>query len=272
MNKSRVYHKNGSSYYKPHSTLWWVWILIRIKVNQIRHYLQKSHYGKYLIIPIVLILSMLVMVPATGLVCTSKLNKHQVNLQENISYQTTFINTSSLDKGTNQVNVKGNNGLANNTYEISEKCNKEISRTRVATSKITEPKTEELLVGTKYKEDEFESVPFASVTQEDKNLYYGQSRAVEGVMGNKRLTYEFSKDGDNPEVKKLISTQITVQPKNTVVYIGPRCSPHYTGCVPNTVSDVNCADIGYQVVKVIDYDPYNLDGGRGNGYGCDGYH
>jgi micrococcal nuclease len=47
------------------------------------------------------------------------------------------------------------------------------------------------------------------------------------------------------------------------------CNPNYTPCVPNSASDLNCADVGHSV-KVVGSDPYNLDG-DGDGSGCESY-
>jgi hypothetical protein len=49
----------------------------------------------------------------------------------------------------------------------------------------------------------------------------------------------------------------------------PACNPNYTPCVPNSPSDLDCADVGHPV-KVVGSDPYNLDG-DGDGYGCESY-
>lgn len=47
------------------------------------------------------------------------------------------------------------------------------------------------------------------------------------------------------------------------------CSPHYSPCVPDSASDLNCADIGFSV-QVIDTDVYGLDADA-DGTGCDSY-
>ena len=48
------------------------------------------------------------------------------------------------------------------------------------------------------------------------------------------------------------------------------CNPNYTGwCVPNSRSDLDCAQIGHKL-KVIGSDVYNLDG-NGDGYACEAY-
>jgi micrococcal nuclease len=47
------------------------------------------------------------------------------------------------------------------------------------------------------------------------------------------------------------------------------CNPNYIPCVPNSRSDLNCADIRHKV-KVVGSDVYNLDE-NGDGYGCESY-
>jgi endonuclease YncB( thermonuclease family) len=47
------------------------------------------------------------------------------------------------------------------------------------------------------------------------------------------------------------------------------CNPNYTPCVPNSSSDLDCADIGHSV-QVIGSDPYGLDR-EGDGIGCESY-
>jgi micrococcal nuclease len=48
-----------------------------------------------------------------------------------------------------------------------------------------------------------------------------------------------------------------------------KCNPNYTPCVPNSSTDLNCADVR-RAVHVVGSDPYNLDS-DGNGYGCESY-
>jgi micrococcal nuclease len=48
---------------------------------------------------------------------------------------------------------------------------------------------------------------------------------------------------------------------------GGSCHPSYTPCVPNSASDLDCADVGHPV-RVIGSDPYRLDG-DGDGSGCE---
>jgi micrococcal nuclease len=45
------------------------------------------------------------------------------------------------------------------------------------------------------------------------------------------------------------------------------CNPNYRPCVPNSSTDLDCADIGFRV-RVVGSDPYRLDG-DGDGYGCE---
>ena len=47
------------------------------------------------------------------------------------------------------------------------------------------------------------------------------------------------------------------------------CNPNYSGCVPNSSSDLDCADIG-KSVTVTGTDEYRLDR-DGDGTGCDSY-
>jgi micrococcal nuclease len=48
------------------------------------------------------------------------------------------------------------------------------------------------------------------------------------------------------------------------------CNPHYTPCVPNSPTDLDCRDVGHRVQVVGSSDPYKLDG-DGDGYGCESY-
>jgi hypothetical protein len=44
--------------------------------------------------------------------------------------------------------------------------------------------------------------------------------------------------------------------------------PELPPCVPNVSYDLDCADIGYRTVRVIDSDPYGFDG-DGDTYACE---
>ena len=48
---------------------------------------------------------------------------------------------------------------------------------------------------------------------------------------------------------------------------GGSCHPSYSPCVPNSASDLDCADVGHPV-SVPGSDPYRLDG-DGDGSGCE---
>lgn len=50
---------------------------------------------------------------------------------------------------------------------------------------------------------------------------------------------------------------------------GGNCNPNYSPCVPNSASDLDCGDIGFQV-QVTGTDVYRLDR-DGDGYGCESY-
>jgi endonuclease YncB( thermonuclease family) len=58
-------------------------------------------------------------------------------------------------------------------------------------------------------------------------------------------------------------------PRKTTPSAGSGCNPNYSPCIPNSPSDLNCADVG-KAVKVIGSDVYNLDA-DGDGYGCESY-
>lgn len=53
----------------------------------------------------------------------------------------------------------------------------------------------------------------------------------------------------------------------TDYYIAPQCNPNYTGCVPNSMSDINCSQVAGPVY-VVGFDVYRLDGNR-DGIGCE---
>ena len=62
---------------------------------------------------------------------------------------------------------------------------------------------------------------------------------------------------------------VNAAPRGPVAPPGKGCNPNYTPCVPNSATDLNCADVGHPV-KVIGSDPYNLDS-DGDGSGCESY-
>ena len=61
------------------------------------------------------------------------------------------------------------------------------------------------------------------------------------------------------------AVRLGAQPAST----GGSCNPNYTPCVPNSASDLDCADVGH-AVTVVGSDPYRLDG-DGDGRGCESY-
>src|SRR5689334_8499266 len=70
----------------------------------------------------------------------------------------------------------------------------------------------------------------------------------------------------------------TLVPGGTASAQSYGCNPAYVAtasyCIPNVPYDLNCVDIGYAVVQLVDpyNDPYGLDvyNGVGNGWTCDG--
>lgn len=135
---------------------------------------------------------------------------------------------------------------------------------------------------------EKESVPYASLDQDDPNCLLGQPEHVlrVGVNGEKTITYQVITEDGKQKTKKKTSEEITIPPVNEVIGIcnyvppppppapSPSCDPNYSGCVPID-SDVDCAggsgngpSYANGPVSVIGYDIYGLDG-DGDGVGCE---
>jgi hypothetical protein len=85
-----------------------------------------------------------------------------------------------------------------------------------------------------------------------------------------------------PIEKPSISPTATTEPSPSVIVASQSpspnphtetqsssCNPNYSPCVPNSSTDLNCSDIGFEV-KVIGTDVYHLDRDK-NGYGCESY-
>ncbi|MDN5860451.1 MAG: thermonuclease family protein [Pseudonocardia sp.] len=51
---------------------------------------------------------------------------------------------------------------------------------------------------------------------------------------------------------------------------GRDCHPSYVPCVPDSIRDLNCKDVGHRV-KVVGPDEYRLDGDDNDGKGCESY-
>jgi endonuclease YncB( thermonuclease family) len=66
-----------------------------------------------------------------------------------------------------------------------------------------------------------------------------------------------------------VSTGTVNATRTTPTKSSSSCNPNYTPCVPNSPTDLNCADVGH-AVQVVGSDPYNLDG-DGDGSGCESY-
>jgi len=134
-------------------------------------------------------------------------------------------------------------------------------------------------------ETEIENIPFASTTVEDATMAKGTTRiTTAGANGSKTLIYKvIYKDGKKQD-KKLVKTDVTLQPITQVTsvgtYVAPSpppqssCDPNYSGCVP-IASDVDCAGGSGNgpaytsgPVSVIGSDIYGLDR-DGDGVGCE---
>jgi len=51
---------------------------------------------------------------------------------------------------------------------------------------------------------------------------------------------------------------------------GGGCDPNYSGCVPISSADLDCADVGFSV-QIIGVDIHGLDGNDNDGLGCESY-
>ena len=75
----------------------------------------------------------------------------QITYEEDIPYETVKENSSQYTVGTQRVTVKGQNGTANVTANVTYVDGIEVSREIVSSETIKEPVTEKILVGTKPK-------------------------------------------------------------------------------------------------------------------------
>ena len=137
------------------------------------------------------------------------------------------------------------------------------------------PETKKEPVITNKTEVESEVIPFEKQTTESNSLAKGVTQIqTVGFNGVKTITHVITLT-DGVETNRVSTEAITTQPVNEVTVIGTyvkpvsNCNPNYSGCVPNVSYDLDCPDIGYQVV-VTGYDQYNLDGDN-DGYGCESY-
>lgn len=71
-----------------------------------------------------------------------------VTVTEVLKYQTTKKNDSSIEKGTKVVKTKGSNGKSVTTYSVTTVGGKEVARTAVASSVVTEAVDQVVLIGT----------------------------------------------------------------------------------------------------------------------------
>lgn len=140
---------------------------------------------------------------------------------------------------------------------------------------ITQPEAKKESVITTKIETKTESIPFEKKTIESSTLAKGTTEVQTiGVNGSKTITYTITLT-DGVETDRTSLEVITAKPVTQVTVVGTyvepvsNCNPNYSGCVPNVSYDLDCPDIGYQVV-VTGYDQYNLDGDN-DGYGCESY-
>lgn len=182
---------------------------------------------------------------------------------DSVPYKTTLLKDGSQQQGQTMIKVAGVDGSQTVTHRYFYKCN-------VAVTK--QPVTQVMLVGNQHNVTETQPVPFGQQQVVDNALFRGVTKSKSaGVEGVKTLTYQVSQNEGQPEVKQLTKEEVTTPPVDEIIGYGPECSPHYSSCVPNVSYDINCADIGYKTVRVIDSDVYHLDGDH-DGYGCNGYY
>lgn len=130
-----------------------------------------------------------------------------------------------------------------------------------------------------------EPVVFETITNKDDSLAQGTVEVTqEGIDGEKTLSWEVTYTDGVAGDKKLVKEEVSKVPVRKIIREGTKvaaapvpadlsedseCDTNYSGCVPNVSYDLDCPDIGFNVV-VYGSDPHGFDR-DGDGYGCESY-
>lgn len=87
---------------------------------------------------------------------------------------------------------------------------------------------------------EKQSIAFQILEKEDPNLDYGKKRVESGVQGEKKLTYRVRREDGEEVERKLISTEITNQPKSQINYTGTKVTVLSSVRGKATIGPKNC--------------------------------
>lgn len=108
-----------------------------------------------------------------------------------------------------------------------------------------------------------QSIPFDTTTVEDSELEYGKTMVkIEGVAGEKTLTYEVTYEDKKEVSRKLTKEEVTKQPITKVIANGTKIMWHCvdaTSYNKNPYDDNRCTSSTGQVVYVSDSQSIQLD-------------
>jgi hypothetical protein len=90
---------------------------------------------------------------------------------------------------------------------------------------------------------------------------------IEKGFGHLSFTYCDKSEFSGDSWSGCGSTQKITSSKSQNSYSSSNCDPNYSGCVPKSSRDLDCADVGKNV-KVTGDDPHGLDR-DGDGIGCE---
>ncbi len=196
---------------------------------------------------------------------------------QSIQPSTSYIMDGSLDLNTTKIKTEGVNGEKNVKFNVTNKCDEQLSKTLVAEEQVKAVVNSVILKGTKTTQTEYETIPYGTSTEKTSTLDKGVTQLkTAGVNGRKEIVYEVSQNEGEGVLRKVVSESVISQPVTEVTYVGtyveqvPNCDPNYTPCVPNVSYDLDCPDIGFSVT-VIGYDKHGFDGNDNDGYGCESY-
>ena len=105
----------------------------------------------------------------------------------------------------------------------------------------------------------------AKVTCNGVNL---NQAIIEKGFGHLSFTYCNKSEFSGDSWSGCGSPQQTTSSKSQNSYTSSNCDPNYSGCVPKSSRDLDCADVGKNV-KVTGDDPHGFDR-DGDGIGCEG--
>lgn len=131
--------------------------------------------------------------------------------------------------------------------------------------------------------EEFEQVPFGTEEVFSDQYSKGSTNIISaGRNGKLKRIYDVKYEDGVEQSRTEISNVLVEAPVTQVIavgtYVAPatkplagmdNCDPNYTPCVPNSTSDLDCADVRARV-QVIGNDYHRLDGDD-DGVGCESY-